>query len=111
MSIVFGGFDNILQSLGLRSRGYYLMIEVDKAAIRILGGEIFFVERPGRHHDVIRIIRETGYNGSVSQQGFLLSDGRFVNRKDALLVAISAGQVEYSKCHSAGIGLFSEDIW
>jgi hypothetical protein len=88
-------------------------LRVEKAAIRINEGEIYSVDRPGRHHDVIRLIRSSGYAGPVGgdRQGFLLSDGRFVMRKGALRVAIKAGQVKREDCHAPGIGLFSEDVW
>lgn len=88
-------------------------LRVEKAAIRTSEGEVYSVDQPGRHHDVIRLIRSSGYSGPVGgdRQGFLLSDGRFVMRKGALRVAIKAGQVKREDCHAPGIGLFSEDVW
>lgn len=88
-------------------------LKVTKAAIRTNEGEVFTVDQPGRHHDVIRVIRESGYTGQVGGplQGFVLSDGRFVMRKAALGVAIASGQVSRDDCHAPGIGLFSEDLW
>lgn len=88
-------------------------LRVDRAAIRINDGTLFSVDHPGRHHDVIREIRESGYTGPVGgdRQGFILSNGNFVMRKTALRVAIKAGQVQRDKCHAPGVGLFSEDVW
>lgn len=88
-------------------------MRVEKAAIRTNEGQVFAVDPPGRHHDVIRVIRESGYGGPVGgdRQGFVLSNGRFVMRKAALRVAIKAGQVQLDKCHAPGVGLFSEDVW
>jgi len=90
-----------------------MLPQVDRAAIQTDEGNIFSVARPGRHHDVIREIRESGYKGAVGgeRQGFVLSDGRFVTRKEALQVAIETKQVEYYMCHAPMVGLFSEDIW
>ena len=88
-------------------------LRVDRAAIRINDGTLFSVDRPGRHHDVIREIRESGYTGPVGgdRQGFILSNGNFVMRKAALRVAIKAGQVLREECHAPAVGLFSEDVW
>jgi hypothetical protein len=43
-----------------------------------------------------------------SEQGFLLDDGRFVGRTDALIVAASSGQLLKPTQHAE---LFSEDLW
>lgn len=88
-------------------------LKVVKAAIRTDEGDVFSVDVPGRHHDVIKIIRDSGYEGPVSgdRQGFLLSNGMFVRRKPALFIALKAKQTIRSKCVAPGIGLFSEDLW
>ena len=88
-------------------------LKVERAAIRTNEGAVFSAERPGRHHHVIREIRESGYTGPVGgdRQGFILTGGLFVMRKAALRVAIKAGQVERDKCHAPEVGLFSEDVW
>ncbi len=88
-------------------------LRVERAAIRTNEGRVFSVDPPGRHHDVIRLIRESGYDGPVGgdRQGFIVSGGLFVMRKAALRVAIKAGQVERDKCHAPAVGLFSEDVW
>jgi hypothetical protein len=87
---------------------------IDCAAIRLDDGQIFSVPKPGRHHTVIAKIRAAGVTlpvGGDDRQGFLLNDGKFVNRKDALHIALAAGQVQYEKCHAPWVGLFSEDVW
>lgn len=88
-------------------------LRVERAAIRTNEGQVFSVDPPMRHHNVIRLIRESGYEGPVGgdRQGFVLSNGRFVMRKAALRVAIKAGQVSRDKCHTPAVGLFSEDVW
>lgn len=86
---------------------------IECAAIRTTDGVVFSVDKPGRHHDVIKVMREKGYEGPVGgiRQGFLVSGGRFVTREEALSIAIEAGQVEISKCVAPKTGLFSEDVW
>ena len=83
------------------------------AAIRLADGTIFSVPRPGRHHDVIRVIREAGITTPIrqDQQGFLLSDGRWARRKAALMVALEAGQIKEPLPGHCCHGLFSEDLW
>jgi hypothetical protein len=88
-------------------------LRIDRAAIKLDDGRVFSVDRPGRHHDVIRIIRESGYDGPVGgeRQGFVLNSGIFARRKPALNIALNSGQVNLEKCVAPGIGLFSEDVW
>lgn len=46
-----------------------------------------------------------------SKQGFLTSENRFVNRMEALSIAISARQVNKKELHNPLMGLFSEDLY
>jgi hypothetical protein len=80
---------------------------IDAAAIRHRG-VVYSVERPGRHHDVIRSICAAGYGpvGGDSEQGFVTTDGRFVDRREASLIARMGGQVMFVEDT-----LFSEDVW
>lgn len=84
---------------------------VVKAAIRTDDGRVWSVDAPGRHYDVIVIVRESGYMGPIGgdRQGFVLSDGRFVGRKAAGTVARKAGQLKNGKL--IGSVLTSEDLW
>ena len=54
--------------------------------------DICNIEIGYRHHDIIR-----RFHGIVSRypedQGFYTSKGRFVNRKEAMVIAMAAGQV------------------
>lgn len=54
--------------------------------------DICNIEIGYRHHDIIR-----RFHGEVSRypedQGFYTSKGRFVGRKEAMVIAMSAGQV------------------
>lgn len=85
------------------------MLKVVRAAIVDDFGGVHSVPIPGRHHNIIKQMREAGYIGSVRQQGFLLNDGQFMNRDDAKLVAIKANQLKNGDTISAT--LTSEDLW
>lgn len=45
---------------------------------------------------------------SFEEQGFVTSEGRWVDRKEAMQLAIDAGQLEYREQFPE---LFSEDLW
>jgi hypothetical protein len=85
-------------------------VRVERAAIK-LGDRVFHVPRPGRHHDVIRsMVQRHGVKPPVcGVQGFMLTDHTFVDRMDALRIALDCGQVERHKARS--MGLDSADVW
>lgn len=68
--------------------------------------DIYSIELGRRHCDIIA--RFGADELDLSQQGFYTSWGRFLNRKDALLLAIENGQV-IDHVHEAK--LFSEDLY
>lgn len=94
---------------------------IERAAIK-LGMKIFDVPRPGRHHDVIALMRKRGHDlvsiGS-GRQGFTTSTGRFVDREEALKIAEAASQLLPEHTAEDGVvyrrkvtgRLFSEDIF
>lgn len=87
-------------------------LRIEAAAIRDIDGKVWSVPPPGRHPDVIRLMRESGYAGPVSGndlQGFLLSNGKFCRRIPAMRVARKAGQLKGGK--SIASVLTSEDLW
>lgn len=84
-----------------------MTIKVEKAAIKI-DETIVSVPRPGRHHNCIRKAIEKEVYKTDNIQGFVLSDGRFVGREEALEVAREAGQVGEDLIGSV---LTSEDLW
>ena len=87
-------------------------LRIETAAIRDINGKVWTLPRPRRHHDIIRSMREAGYDGPVNgvdQQGFVLSDGRYCRRKVAWHVAEDAGQLKNGKM--IGPQLTTEDLW
>lgn len=74
------------------------------------GNMVCSVPKPGRHHDVIREMARSGVPIPIDgQQGFLTSEGAFVNRYEARDIARMAGQIltKYGNPDQ----LFSEDVW
>lgn len=87
------------------------ILTVEYAAIKDHSGIVYFVPRPGRHHDVIKLMVKV-YNRPIpitGEQGFVLSDGSFADRVRAREVAEAAGQLLPRA--SKGKRLFSEDVW
>lgn len=86
-------------------------ITIVKAAIRDDLGKVWSVEAPGRHHHIIKLMRESGYTGHVGgpRQGFVLSDGRFASREECYPIAKGNGQLKGGKM--IGSILTSEDLW
>lgn len=82
------------------------------AALLTVDGKIFSVPAPGRHHDVIRHMREQGVSVEAiarSEQGFTTDTYPFIRRQPALRVAERAGQILKAPIHPKM--LFSEDLW
>lgn len=84
--------------------------------LEITGVAIFYNEtlytlpKPNRHHDVIRMIGGI-YGNHI--EGFVDSDGNFLNRRAAMKRAIATGQFKRPtnpKLYQ-GEDLFSEDLW
>lgn len=75
-------------------------------------GKIYSLPKPNRHHHLIKLIFEENGKGLTRGQiqGFLDSDGNFVDRFEALKIALEAKQVLNEKDIRAE-RLFSEDLW
>jgi hypothetical protein len=103
-----------LYSTHLKDR---LVPKVVAAAVRVKPDEytshVYAVPAPQRHNHAIK---EAARAGSAStknpvtqeMQGFLLSNGRFADRKTALACAVLSGQLPDD---SERTELFSEDLW
>jgi hypothetical protein len=98
------------------------MITVVAAAVR-WQEVIFSLPRPKRHHHIVHAMYNMGLPKEQREQGFLLSDGTFVDRLDAMKIAIEAGQLSSpSNPHYDDVinnrtrgllpvYLYSEDLW
>lgn len=73
---------------------------------------IYSVAAPGRHHQVLSMMRQVGLVTKTRAErieGFISSRGRFLNRKEAAVVARLANQL--IRKTSPEDELFSEDLW
>ena len=86
-------------------------MRIVKAAIQIRG-EVFSVEPPGRHLDIILAYAENAggtrrsYPMRSAVEGFVTGDVQFVTREEAAKIAFEAGQIRVAK-----VRLRSEDLW
>lgn len=89
------------------------------AAACLVDNVIYALPAPNRHHNIINKLK---IQPGMDEQGFLLSDGRFVMRKAAKVLAEANGQYltdeQYAAKHKQELGnryrgdmLFSEDLW
>lgn len=84
---------------------------IQMAAIKHMNsGQIWAVEQPGRHSHVMWAMHMLSVPSHLQgDQGFLTSYGRYVDRKEAALIAAAANQL-LDKQHTP-TSLFSEDVW
>jgi hypothetical protein len=86
------------------------MIETIEAAAICVEGVVYSVPRPGRHHHVFKVMPEHVAKAShLNDQGFVTSMGRFVDRREAALIARAANQLIREPTPS--YMLTSEDVW
>lgn len=85
---------------------------IKAAAIQLPNGKILY---HSRHHliiqDDVAHQKKLGNTNKIdrSNQGFLLNTGQFLDRKQALELAISNGQITEKKYNQ--YNLFSEELW
>lgn len=65
---------------------------------------------PARHHDLMRALQGRKPMVSPENQGFLTSDGQFVDRVVGLAVARAANQITHRPAGELP-DLYSEDLW
>ena len=65
-----------------------------------------------RHSDIFRLMKSLGivYSRESAVQGFLTDSDRFVDRSEAMQIAIKANQI-IVPMESLHKELFSEDLW
>lgn len=89
-----------------RPKGEGSMIKIISCAIKMQNGVILSVEPPKRHHHIF-IGLEWAIDG---EQGFLTSEGKFVDRVSARAIAEKSGQIVHN-IKSNAHELFSERLW
>ena len=85
-------------------------LEVMTAAVKDSTGRIHTLPRPNRHGDVKHDAETHGLAGPY-EEGFVLSDGTFADRKQAEAVARKSGQLAGALVHPHLGGLSSDDLW
>lgn len=74
-----------------------------------IDGKVIWAPRPCRHHVILVIAHQLGFPTILGEdQGFILKDGTWVDRKTAADIAIKSGQV---KKLIAPPNLYSEDLF
>lgn len=84
-----------------------------RAAVRWRGG-VWSLPKPKRHGDIGMLMFEMfGHNtpGMDGEQGFMTSQGRFVDRKIGRRIAVASGQYGDGEGPPHPEQLFSEDLW
>lgn len=84
---------------------------ITHVAIKTEDEVVWSLPSPNRHHDVINRIYEQRQDGKMvtGEQGFLNNEGVFLDRKEALQIAIQADQLIRKTFPENE--LFSEDLW
>jgi hypothetical protein len=77
------------------------------AAIKTSSVNVASVLKPGRHKDVRAHLEKHGYKTGPTAEGFVTSEGRFVDRVEGKEIALTAGQIK----DMARQELHSEDLW
>lgn len=81
------------------------------AAIQLADGMVLSVPRPARHPSVILKAQNEGRSLAGSTQGFLTSEGEFVDRAIAKGIAFFAGQLPPGVNENGLFQLYTEDLW
>lgn len=81
-------------------------------AAAVLHGAAISLPPPARHHTILQTMDLQMHIDTTTvlptAQGFVTSEGRFVNRVEAYYIAWSAGQLKEPKQTPT---LYSEDLW
>lgn len=80
-------------------------------AAAVYHGCVISLPRPARHHTILHTLDAMGIDAIKihgDNQGFITSEGRYVNRVEAFGIAYRAKQLI---TNSKGPQLFSEDLW
>ena len=84
-----------------------LRVTISKAAVK-QNGLVYSLPRPSRHHNVLCLMNSLQCPRFDRKQGFLTSDGQFVDRIEGARIAIESGQIKGLKWPPK---LYTEDLW
>jgi hypothetical protein len=79
----------------------------------VYNGTTYSLPPPNRHAQVLWLINETNEHNYPNEEGFLDSEGKFLNRKEAMKIAVASGQLRRREGaqYYQGPDLYSEDLW
>lgn len=81
-------------------------------AIMAKSGAMVSLPAPFRHHHIFALAALLGINIlEDGKQGFTTSNGVFVDRREAQMLAIAHGQPNRRSGSAESKELFSEDVW
>jgi hypothetical protein len=87
------------------------MVTIVAAAVR-RNRLVFSMEAPARHHHILNTMSiQEEIDALAVEQGFLTSEGRYVDRVEGLAIATLAGQIIRRSGGENAKELFSEDLW
>jgi hypothetical protein len=91
-------------------------MRIKAAAICTEENEVWSVPAPGRHHNVIWLMRDMGFSvGRIaySEEGFITDSDEFVSRTEAMIIAKAAGQLidKHYEVSQHYTELYSEWVW
>lgn len=92
-------------------RGWSLTKPELIVAAAVYHGCVISLPKPARHHTILHSLSLMGIDAMLihgDNQGFITSEGRYVNRVEAFGIAYKAEQIPRG---SKGPQLFSEDLW
>lgn len=81
--------------------------------VAILGkaGAMVALPKPHRHHHIYALAAFLGLDLDNGRQGFVTSNGSFVDRREAFRLVSTHGQTSRRSGNSNSEELFSEDVW
>ncbi len=71
-------------------------------------GSIWALPKPARHNNLFALAAFLNQQAEPATQGFMTSEGRFVNRADAMIIAAKSLQLIKNIDSKY---LYSEDLW
>jgi hypothetical protein len=80
-------------------------------AILTKAGSMISLPKPHRHHHIFALAAFLGVDMNDGKQGFVTTNGAFVDRKEAQRLVISHGQQNRRSGNTESKELFSEDVW
>ncbi len=84
------------------------------------GQLILAMPKPNRHHNIFKeyatqfekyLPMSRSVGGDYEEQGFITSEGEFVDRIEAMIIALKADQLLLKNPNYKDDRLFSEDLW